>query len=261
MTCQRSALLSLFATRIANHHLSFNSGEAVWEFAKLIWPSNVSTARKELAPPPTEGKTAPKITAPLYESLSSAKAKVVGVGVNCTAPQHVTGVLRILAEAANQRAGTVDGSDTVPCDGKEHQDLSRSSGGGVSRSSERSSSDSSSSAVQHDERGDPTVHDIVPGSIHTPREGSSNTHIHNGSFVDRNEIALVAYPNSGEEWDAKAREWVQETGFRGDRGASDFGRMSQDWLAAGATVLGGCCRTTPAHIEKISETVLLRRIT
>ena len=76
--------------------------------------------------------------------------------------------------------------------------------------------------------------------------------------MNRHEIALVAYPNSGEEWDAKAREWVKETGFRGDRGALDFARMSQEWFAAGATVLGGCCRTTPTHIRTMNEVLLLR---
>ncbi|CAM9979751.1 unnamed protein product, partial [Sphacelaria rigidula] len=180
------------------HHL--RSGEAVRDFAELIWPNNASTARKNPTPPPTEGKTAEKITTPLEEALSSAKATVVGVGVNCTAPQNVAGVLHILAEAAKKRAGTVDG-------------------------------------------------------------GSNNTYIHICGSMNSNEIALVAYPNSGEEWDAKAREWVQDTGFRGDRGALDFGRMSQDWFAAGATVLGGCCRTTPAHIQEMNEVLVSRHIT
>lgn len=238
------------------------SGEAVRDFAELIWPNNASTARKNPTPPPTEGKTAEKITTPLEEALSSAKATVVGVGVNCTAPQHVAGVLHILAEAAKKRAGTVDGGgDRVTNDDEEHQNPGKSSGNGVCRSSDDSSSGSSSSAMRRMGKVNATVHDTVTGNIYTPREGSNNTYIHSCGPMNSNEIALVAYPNSGEEWDAKAREWVQDTGFRGDRGALDFGRMSQDWFAAGATVLGGCCRTTPAHIQEMNEVLVSRHIT
>ncbi|CAN0558434.1 unnamed protein product, partial [Ectocarpus sp. 12 AP-2014] len=68
-------------------------------------------------------------------------------------------------------------------------------------------------------------------------------------------IALVAYPNSGEEWDASARDWVKGTGLREGRaggGAEEFGRMARDeWFAAGARVVGGCCRTCPAHVAEI----------
>ncbi|CAN0541652.1 unnamed protein product, partial [Ectocarpus sp. 8 AP-2014] len=70
-------------------------------------------------------------------------------------------------------------------------------------------------------------------------------------------IALVAYPNSGEEWDASVRDWVEGTGLRereagGGGGAEEFGRMARDeWFAAGARVVGGCCRTRPAHVAEI----------
>ncbi|CAN0189420.1 unnamed protein product, partial [Ectocarpus sp. 13 AM-2016] len=75
----------------------------------------------------------------------------------------------------------------------------------------------------------------------------------------RSRIALVAYPNSGEEWDASARDWVEGTGLReggagggGGGGAEEFGRMARDeWFAAGARVVGGCCRTRPAHVTEI----------
>lgn len=66
------------------------------------------------------------------------------------------------------------------------------------------------------------------------------------------EIALVAYPNSGEEWDATARDWVAKTGFRGDAGVIEFGKMAKGWYGAGATIIGGCCRTTPAHITSMN---------
>ncbi|CAN0126317.1 unnamed protein product [Ectocarpus fasciculatus] len=68
-------------------------------------------------------------------------------------------------------------------------------------------------------------------------------------------IALVAYPNSGEEWDAGARDWVEGTGLREGGvggGAEEFGRMARDeWFAAGARVVGGCCRTGQAHVAEV----------
>lgn len=60
-------------------------------------------------------------------------------------------------------------------------------------------------------------------------------------------IARVAYPNSGEVWDATARRWVGTPGVpTGLAGA---------WIAAGARLVGGCCRTTPAHITALAATV------
>jgi homocysteine S-methyltransferase len=52
----------------------------------------------------------------------------------------------------------------------------------------------------------------------------------------------VAYPNSGEVWDAGARRWTGSPGV-GDVGA---------WLAAGARLVGGCCRVRPAEVHAIA---------
>lgn len=57
---------------------------------------------------------------------------------------------------------------------------------------------------------------------------------------------LVAYPNSGESWDA-ARGWA------GDRSCLDFGAASRAWYDLGARLIGGCCRTTPADIRAIAS--------
>ncbi|CAM3912938.1 homocysteine S-methyltransferase [Nocardiopsis rhodophaea] len=57
--------------------------------------------------------------------------------------------------------------------------------------------------------------------------------------------AVVVYPNSGETWDAERRGWT---------GSSDpvrFGAEARGWRAAGARLIGGCCRTTPEHIRQI----------
>lgn len=61
------------------------------------------------------------------------------------------------------------------------------------------------------------------------------------------ETPLVAYPNSGETWDAEARRW---------RGAPGIpARDALEWIAAGARLVGGCCRTTPAHIAALADAV------
>jgi len=61
---------------------------------------------------------------------------------------------------------------------------------------------------------------------------------------------IVVYPNSGEDWDAAARCW---TG-RADPAA--YGAMAAQWFAAGAGIIGGCCRTRPAHIRQVAEAAL-----
>ncbi|MBT2440181.1 homocysteine S-methyltransferase [Streptomyces sp. ISL-36] len=55
---------------------------------------------------------------------------------------------------------------------------------------------------------------------------------------------VVVYPNSGEEWDAGARAW------RG-AGAFDPGLM-RGWAAAGARLIGGCCRVGPNRIAALA---------
>lgn len=58
---------------------------------------------------------------------------------------------------------------------------------------------------------------------------------------------LLVYPNSGESWDAIHRCWLPGTGV------TDFGEPARLWRAAGANLIGGCCRTGPADIRTIAE--------
>jgi homocysteine S-methyltransferase len=55
----------------------------------------------------------------------------------------------------------------------------------------------------------------------------------------------VAYPNSGEVWDAAARRWT------GTPGVGDVA----GWLDAGARLVGGCCRVRPADVWAIAAAV------
>ena len=54
---------------------------------------------------------------------------------------------------------------------------------------------------------------------------------------------LIVYPNSGEQWNAKAREWE---GHRTE--GSTLANKTVEWWHAGAGLIGGCCRTTPVDI-------------
>jgi homocysteine S-methyltransferase len=58
---------------------------------------------------------------------------------------------------------------------------------------------------------------------------------------------IMVYPNSGEGWDAAARSWT------GTTDPEAFGEMARDWFAAGAQIVGGCCRTRPEHIRAVAE--------
>ncbi len=56
---------------------------------------------------------------------------------------------------------------------------------------------------------------------------------------------LVAYPNSGEGWDAANRRWT-------GTGAVDPAAVT-GWVAAGARLVGGCCRVGPSAIRTIAD--------
>lgn len=60
---------------------------------------------------------------------------------------------------------------------------------------------------------------------------------------------VAVYPNSGEGWDPVRRRW---SGGAGDGSAADFGTLSTRWYAAGARLIGGCCRTGPADIRAVA---------
>lgn len=61
------------------------------------------------------------------------------------------------------------------------------------------------------------------------------------------DIARVAYPNSGERWDADARRW--------DGAGGVPLALAHEWVEAGARLVGGCCRTTPAHIAALAAAI------
>jgi homocysteine S-methyltransferase len=59
--------------------------------------------------------------------------------------------------------------------------------------------------------------------------------------------ALLAYPNSGEVWDADRRSWS------GD--GKPLAGYVGEWLSAGTRLVGGCCRVGPAELRGVAEAV------
>ncbi|MFI0038085.1 homocysteine S-methyltransferase [Streptomyces mutabilis] len=70
----------------------------------------------------------------------------------------------------------------------------------------------------------------VPGAVETAARVTGKT--------------VVVYPNSGETWDAEARSWEGSSSF-------DAGRVRR-WRAAGARLIGGCCRVGPGTIRSVA---------
>ncbi|MED6106793.1 hypothetical protein PIB30_007821 [Stylosanthes scabra] len=58
---------------------------------------------------------------------------------------------------------------------------------------------------------------------------------------------IVIYPNSGETYDGNLKQWVQNTGVSD----KDFVSYVNNWIESGASLVGGCCRTTPSTIKGI----------
>ncbi|MGW5678187.1 homocysteine S-methyltransferase [Streptomyces sp. NPDC003860] len=61
---------------------------------------------------------------------------------------------------------------------------------------------------------------------------------------------VVLYPNSGETWDAQAREWRD-----GGAGSGIAPVRVRGWLASGARLIGGCCRVGPDVIADVASAV------
>ncbi|WP_103542577.1 homocysteine S-methyltransferase [Streptomyces sp. SM1] len=58
---------------------------------------------------------------------------------------------------------------------------------------------------------------------------------------------VVVYPNSGEEWDARARNWTGTPTFTASRVTG--------WRESGARLIGGCCRVGPETISSVAGTL------
>ena len=57
---------------------------------------------------------------------------------------------------------------------------------------------------------------------------------------------VIVYPNAGKGWDQSTGNW------RGIDTPEEFGERAREWRQAGASIVGGCCRTTPDHIRALA---------
>ena len=60
---------------------------------------------------------------------------------------------------------------------------------------------------------------------------------------------ILVYPNSGEEYDPETKSW------RGQSECDAYAADAAEWHQLGARLIGGCCRTTPAHIRALAATL------
>ncbi|KAI3678891.1 hypothetical protein L6452_38195 [Arctium lappa] len=67
---------------------------------------------------------------------------------------------------------------------------------------------------------------------------------------------ILIYPNSGETYDAELKQWVKNTGVPD----VDFVSYVNKWCEIGASLVGGCCRTTPNTIRAIFRTLPTRSV-
>lgn len=61
---------------------------------------------------------------------------------------------------------------------------------------------------------------------------------------------IVVYPNSGEQYVSSSNTWI------GTATPIECGAAAQQWIAAGAKIVGGCCRMGPSHISAMRDAIL-----
>jgi homocysteine S-methyltransferase len=59
--------------------------------------------------------------------------------------------------------------------------------------------------------------------------------------------AILVYPNSGETYDVTTNSWL------GIVLPLDVASAAEEWVSAGATLVGGCCRMGPGHIRAMAK--------
>jgi homocysteine S-methyltransferase len=60
-------------------------------------------------------------------------------------------------------------------------------------------------------------------------------------------LPVAVYPNSGEIYDPKTKTW------HGNKTPGEFGSWAMEWMEAGASAVGGCCRTVAEDIAEVRE--------
>jgi homocysteine S-methyltransferase len=81
--------------------------------------------------------------------------------------------------------------------------------------------------------------------VHPRVVGTAIRHLAAGSAKP-----IVVYPNSGERWDVVERKW---TGISENE---TLAALAPSWIEAGASIVGGCCRTGPKEISELANALL-----
>ena len=74
-------------------------------------------------------------------------------------------------------------------------------------------------------------------------------------------VCLITYPNAGEAWDVQEKTWVAlgpEHGEAATPGRQAFVEQAEQWVASGASLVGGCCRVGPAVISALKQALSLQ---
>jgi homocysteine S-methyltransferase len=69
-------------------------------------------------------------------------------------------------------------------------------------------------------------------------------------------LPIVVYPNSGERWDGHGRRWIGQDGAETRGRRERWLSAAEGWVAAGAAIVGGCCRVGPETIEELRARLL-----
>ncbi len=59
---------------------------------------------------------------------------------------------------------------------------------------------------------------------------------------------IIVYPNKGEQYNAVLKQWESNQNCN-----VDFLNQAKLWIASGAKIIGGCCRTSPLNIKQLSQ--------
>ncbi|MCK0745872.1 homocysteine S-methyltransferase [Chromohalobacter nigrandesensis] len=67
------------------------------------------------------------------------------------------------------------------------------------------------------------------------------------------DLPVLVYPNSGEVYDPATKTWHPAACDYTAVGPFGLAQGVEHWLTAGASGIGGCCRTTPADIQALAD--------
>jgi homocysteine S-methyltransferase len=88
------------------------------------------------------------------------------------------------------------------------------------------------------------LENVIAIGVNCVAPGDVVTHIHE-LHIGAPSKHIIVYPNSGEHYDGSTRRWT------GCSNPLEFASAARLWHGAGATLIGGCCRTGPEHIAAV----------